>query len=107
MAEAARLAPPGKWLPAEVPAVVTNTRAAVSAYAEAITDGVQDQLRLRLFDSIWAQGRNLSGAYEVRQVITEVMWPADPNGPWPDVPFSSGASLAGVDFVGRARTRRQ
>ena len=33
MAEAARLALPGDWLPAAVPAVVTNTRAAVSAYA--------------------------------------------------------------------------
>jgi hypothetical protein len=37
--------------------VISNTRAAVSAYAEAITDGIQDRLRLRLFESIWAQGR--------------------------------------------------
>jgi hypothetical protein len=58
--------------------MVTNTRAAVSAYAEAIADGVQDRLRLRLFESIWAQGRNMSGPPEVRRVITDLMWPADP-----------------------------
>jgi hypothetical protein len=58
--------------------VVSNTRAAVAAYAEAVTDGVEDELRRRLFEAIWAQRRNLSSAYEVRRVITEVMWPADP-----------------------------
>ena len=57
--------------------------------AEAITDGAQDQLWPRLFDSIWAQRRNLSGTYDVRQVITEVMWPTDPIYPHlisPDLP---------------------
>jgi hypothetical protein len=52
--------------------VVSNTRAAVAAYAEAVTDGVEDKLRHRLFDAIWTQRRNLSGAYDVRRVITEV-----------------------------------
>ena len=47
--------------------MISNTRAAVSAYAEAITDGIQDRLRLRLFESIWAQGRNVSSAYDVRR----------------------------------------
>jgi len=78
MAEAALLALPGEQLPAILPAVVTNTRAAVSAYAEAVTDGVQDRLRSRLFEAIWAQGRNMSGAPDVRQVITDLMWPAAP-----------------------------
>jgi hypothetical protein len=58
--------------------LISNTRAAVSAYTEAIADGIQDQLRLRLFESIWAQGRNMSGAQEVRRVITDLLWPADP-----------------------------
>ena len=69
LAEAAQLALPGEQLPAGPPAVISNTRAAVSAYAEAITDGIQDRLRLRLFESIWAQGRNMSSAYDVRRVV--------------------------------------
>jgi hypothetical protein len=89
MAEAARLALPGEWLPAALPAVMSNTKAAVSAYAEAITDGIRDQLRLRLFESIWVRGRNLSSPYEVRRVVTELAWPADPIYPHlisPDLP---------------------
>jgi hypothetical protein len=78
LAEAEALALPGERLPAAPPSVVSNTRAAVAAYAEAVTDGVQDELRRRLFEAIWAQRRNLSSGYEVRRVITEVTWPADP-----------------------------
>jgi hypothetical protein len=78
LAEAALLALPGEQLPAAPPAMVTNTRAAVSAYAEAVADGVQDRLRHHLFESIWAQGRNLSSPQEVRQVVADLMWPADP-----------------------------
>jgi len=89
LAEAACLALPDEWLPASLPAVISNTRAAVSAYAEAITDGVQDRLRLRLFEAIWAQGSNMSSAQEVRRVITDLLWPADPIYPHlisPDLP---------------------
>ena len=78
LAEAAQLALPGERLPAGPPSVISNTRAAVSAYAEAIADGIQDRLRLRLFESIWAQGRNMSSAYEVRRVVAALLWPADP-----------------------------
>jgi hypothetical protein len=91
MTEAARLALPDERLPASLPAVISNTRAAVSAYAEAITDGIQDRLRLRLFESIWAQGRNMSSAQEVRRVVTGLVWPADPIYPHlvsPDLPIS-------------------
>jgi DSBA-like thioredoxin domain len=76
--EAARLALPGEWLPASPPSMISNTQAAVSAYAEAITDGIQDRLRLRLFEAIWAQGRNMSSAYDVRRVVAALLWPADP-----------------------------
>ena len=89
LAEAAQLALPGEQLPAGPPAVISNTRAAVSAYAEAITDGIQDRLRLRLFESIWAQGRNMSSAYDVRRVVAALLWPADPIYPHlvsPDLP---------------------
>jgi hypothetical protein len=58
--------------------VISNTRAAVSAYAEAVADGIQDRLRLRLFEAIWAQGRNMSSAYDVRRVVAALQWPADP-----------------------------
>jgi hypothetical protein len=77
-AEAAQLALPGEQLPAGPPAVISNTRAAVSAYAEAVADGIQDRLRLRLFEVIWAQGRNMSSAYDVRRVVAALQWPADP-----------------------------
>jgi hypothetical protein len=78
MAEATLLALPGEQLPATLPTVVTNTRAAVSAYAEAVTDGIQDRLRLRLFEAIWVQGRNMSRALDVRRVVADLTWPADP-----------------------------
>ena len=58
--------------------MISNTRAAVSAYAEAVADGIQDRLRLRLFEAIWAQGRNMSSAYDVRRVVAALLWPADP-----------------------------
>ena len=77
LAEAGALALPGERVPA-APPVVSNTQAAVAAYAEAVSDGVQDELRRRLFGAIWAEGRHLSSAYEVRRVITGIMWPADP-----------------------------
>jgi DSBA-like thioredoxin domain len=78
LAEAAQLALPGEQLPAGPPSAICNTRAAVSAYAEAIADGIQDRLRLRLFESIWAQGRNMSSAYDVRRVVAALLWPTDP-----------------------------
>ena len=89
LAGTACLALPGECLPASLPPVICNTRAAVSAYAEAITDGVQDQLRPRLFQAIWAQGRNMSSVQEVQRVIADLLWPADPLYPHlisPDLP---------------------
>src|ERR1700760_1506353 len=78
LAVAVQLALPGERLPAGPPSVISNTRAAVSAYAEAVTDGIQDRLRLRLFEAIWAQGRNMSSAYDVRRVVAALLWPVDP-----------------------------
>lgn len=69
-------------LPAALPPFITNTRAAVSAYAEAVTDGVADEIRRRLLRAIWIERRHLSSAYEVRRVITDVMWPRVPLGPY-------------------------
>ena len=49
----------------------------MAAYAEAVSDGVADELRRRLFRAIWVQGLHLSSAYEVRRLITAVMWPQE------------------------------
>jgi len=78
VAQAAALALPGERLPAAPPSALSSTTAAVAAYAEAITDGIQDELRRRLFDAIWARRQNLSSAYDVRRVVTSITWPAPP-----------------------------
>lgn len=81
LAEAAGLARPGELLPTDIPPITTNTRAAVAAYAEAVADGVQDEVRRRIYHAIWEQRRHLSSAYEVRRIITDVMYPRVPVGP--------------------------
>jgi hypothetical protein len=78
VAQAKALALPGERLPAAPPPTLSSTAAAVAAYAEAITDGIQDELRHRLFDAIWARRQNLSSAYDVRRVVTAITWPAPP-----------------------------
>ena len=78
LAEVAGLAQPGEEPPATVPPLISNTGAAVAAYAEAVTDGVQHQLRRRLFEEIWVRQRHLGSPYEVRQVVRPLMYPAGP-----------------------------
>jgi len=77
IAEVASLALPGKHVPDAPPVLISNTKAAVAAYAEAVSDGVADKLRRRLFRAIWVQGLHLSSAYEVRRLVTAVMWPQE------------------------------
>lgn len=77
LAEVASLAVPGEHVPATPPTVVSNTEAAVAAFAEAVSDGVSGELRRRLFRAIWVDGRNISSADEVRRHITAVMWPQE------------------------------
>ena len=36
-----------------------------------------DKLRGSLFRAIWAQGLNLSSPYEVRRLVTDLMWPRE------------------------------
>ena len=62
LAEVAALALPGEHAPQAPPPVVSNTGAAVAAYAEAVSDGIADELRRRLFGAIWAEGRHISSA---------------------------------------------
>lgn len=75
VAEVTSLARPGERPPAGVPPLISNTGAAVAAYAEAVTDGVQDELRRRLFEEIWVRQRPISSAYEVRQLVRPLMYP--------------------------------
>ena len=77
LTEVVALALPGEDAPAAPPPVISNTGAAVAAYAEAVSDGVADELRRRLFQAIWVQGRHLSSAYEVRRLVAGLMWAAE------------------------------
>jgi 2-hydroxychromene-2-carboxylate isomerase len=77
LAEVAAFAMSGEHVPAGPPSLISNTEAAVAAYAEAVSDGAADELRRRLFRAIWVQGLHLSSAYEVRRLVTEVMWPQE------------------------------
>lgn len=77
LAEVASLALAREQVPAGSPTLISNTMAAVAAYAEAVSDGVGGELRRRLFDAIWMRGLHLSSAYEVRRHITAVMWPQE------------------------------
>lgn len=76
LAEVAALARADEDAPIAPPPVVSNTGAAVAAYAEAVSDGIADELRRRLFEAIWVQGRHLSSAYALRPLVTGLMWPA-------------------------------
>jgi DSBA-like thioredoxin domain-containing protein len=82
LAEVTALALPAEQPPAAVPLLISNTLAAVSAYTEAVTDGVQHELRRVLFEAIWVRRRHLSNAYDVRPIITSVTYPPYPIGPY-------------------------
>jgi 2-hydroxychromene-2-carboxylate isomerase len=77
LAEVASLALPGEQVPARPPVLISNTGAAVAAYAEAVSDGVAGELRRRLFRAIWVHRLHLGSAYEVRRLVSAVMWPAE------------------------------
>jgi 2-hydroxychromene-2-carboxylate isomerase len=77
LAEVAGLVLPGEQVPEKPPALVSNTRAAVAACAEAVSDGVADELRRRLFRAIWELGLHLSSPAEVRRLVTGLMWPQE------------------------------
>ncbi|MCU7731188.1 DsbA family protein [Actinoplanes sp. KI2] len=78
LTEVGDLALPGKHAPTNVPALISNTYAATSAYAEALTDGIADQLRRNLFHAVWLSGAHLSNAYDVRPLIAALTFPHVP-----------------------------
>ena len=77
LAEVAALTLPAESMPVAPPPVISNTQAAVAAYAEAVSDGIADELRRRLFAAIWVEGRHISSAYEVRRPVIELIWPQE------------------------------
>jgi len=77
LAEVDSLALPWEHVPVRPPDLISNTNAAVAAYAEAVSDGVADELRRRLFRAIWVQGLHVSMVSEVRRLVTGVMWPQE------------------------------
>jgi 2-hydroxychromene-2-carboxylate isomerase len=78
LSEVTALARPDEHPPTAPPALISNTGAAVAAYAEAVTDGVADLLRRRLFAEIWERQRHLSSPYEVRKLVAELMYDPTP-----------------------------
>jgi len=76
LTEVTSLALPGERVPV-LPVMISNTAAAVAAYAEAVSDGIDGELRRGLFRAIWVRGLHLSGAYEVRRLVTDVTWPCE------------------------------
>jgi 2-hydroxychromene-2-carboxylate isomerase len=76
LTELALLAGEDEQAPGAAPSLISNTGAAVAAYAEAVTDGVQDDLRRSLFSEIWVNRRHLSGPAGVRQLVCALMYPA-------------------------------
>jgi len=96
LAAVAALAGPGEQGPHPLAGPV-NEGATVAAYAEAVSDGVQDQLRRRLFDAIWTEARRVSAVYEVRHLIADVMCPPEPIWPRLISPDLPGALLHDPD----------
>jgi 2-hydroxychromene-2-carboxylate isomerase len=76
LAEVATLAEEDEHAPGTAPALISNTGAAVAACAEAVADGVQDELRRSLFAEIWVRRRHVSSPSEIRQLIRALMYPA-------------------------------
>ena len=77
VADVATLALPGEDVPATPPVLISNTHAAVAAYAEAVADGIADELRRHLYAAVWVLGRHISSADEVRRLVTGLMWQSE------------------------------
>jgi 2-hydroxychromene-2-carboxylate isomerase len=95
LTELALLAEEDEQAPGVAPSLISNTGAAVAAYAEAVTDGVQDDLRRSLFSEIWVNRRHLSSPAGVRQLVCALMYPAG----------TRGGQLAAPDLPARIHGR--
>lgn len=107
--DAVALALPGEHVPSHWP-VAPNTRAAVAAYAESLSDGCEAELRRALFDALVRNGKDISAADDVRRVVARVMIPelADLDGirhgrPW--APLGVPDPMTVVRQLGGTTTR--
>ncbi|NVI90661.1 DsbA family protein [Actinomadura sp. BRA 177] len=102
LGEIGDLARPGERVPDAPPPVVSNTGSAVAAYAEALTDGLGDEVRRAIFRAVWVEGRHVSSPYEVRRIVAEIMYPrasADVHRYGPDLAMAvdAGRVAAGTE----------
>jgi len=95
--DVAHLALAGEHPAAAAPPMTSNTEAAVTAYAGALGTGLERAVRVRLFDAIWVEHRNLSEAAEVMRVLADVAGPMTWEG--------HGPSPAGHELVGEWRAQ--
>jgi hypothetical protein len=86
----------GGWLP-QPAAMPVDVDATVAAYAEAVSDGVQDKMRRRLFAAIWAEKRPVCSVTAVRELVADVMCPPEPILPRLASPDLPGAILHDPD----------
>ena len=78
LADVAGLAMDDEPVPSHEPPVLSSSRAAVTVYAESVSDGVERRIRDRLFEEVWVQQHNMSSVYGVRRVVTDEMYPPVP-----------------------------
>jgi len=70
---------PGEAAPAAGVAI-PNSRAATAAYAESLTDGIEDALRRAMFDALWLHGRNIGEPNVLRSIVFATRNPEPPAG---------------------------
>lgn len=71
LGEVTELAMQGERPPSAVPPTMSNTRAAIVAYARATTEQSSRATRARLFDAIWVQHCNISSEEQAQRVVSE------------------------------------
>jgi hypothetical protein len=96
LAEAASLALLGQDVPATLPTLISDTGGASAAYAEAVSDGVADEVRRRAH---LAAGGSLSSAAEVCRLITAVIRPREDITARPATPDPSSLLLRDPDLT--------
>jgi hypothetical protein len=76
LTQARELALPGEVLP-QRPAGLVNGQAAVAAHAESVPDGVQEELRRRLFAAIGLEARPMTSVTDVPRQVTPALLAPD------------------------------
>lgn len=64
---------PGEHVPTASPVLISNTKAAGAALARGSQQRAATDRPRSIFSAIWLQGLHLSGAYEARRLVTQMM----------------------------------